>query len=239
LKRYNKENPWEDDWMDAQRIFWNEQQQKLNQAVGKANAHAAAIELFMGQHAMVHAAQVTDLSVGSFEDEVWQGLSDAQARTVPAGFEHSIVWMLWHSARCEDITFNILVAGGEQVLVSGGWVEKMGIHVRDTGNTLDGDSLARFNAEIDIAALRGYRCETALQTREIVRAVAPGGFGQGIQPDRVTRILAEGAVAPEAHGLIDYWAGRSVGGLMLMPATRHHLVHINEAVKVKKKLTRG
>jgi hypothetical protein len=223
--------------IDPKRKYWNEQQQKLNKAVQRKADHELAVELFLGQHGMVHTAEVSqNVGLWSFEDEVWDGLSDAAARRVPGGFDHSIAWMLWHTTRCEDITFNLLVAGGEQVLTSGGWLEKMKISVRDTGNTMSEEALAKFNSEIDLAALRSYRCETARRTREIVRAVAPGGFKEGVLAERAARIMAERAVVEEARGLVDYWVSRTIGGLLLMPATRHHIVHLNEAMRVKGKI---
>ena len=47
--------------------------------------------------------------------------------------------------------------------------------------------------------------------------------------------MAEGAVLEVASDLIDYWAKRTIAGLLLMPATRHNLVHLNEALRLKQK----
>ena len=47
--------------------------------------------------------------------------------------------------------------------------------------------------------------------------------------------MAEGAVAKEARDLIDYWGKRRIAGLLLMPATRHNLVHLNEALRLKRR----
>ncbi|WP_242878618.1 hypothetical protein [Clostridium beijerinckii] len=35
--------------------------------------------------------------------------------------------------------------------------------------------------------------------------------------------------------LIDFWGRKDVSGILLMPVTRHHVVHINESLKAKKK----
>ena len=221
--------------IDPHRNYWNEQQQKLKQALQDPAEHQQAVDLFLSQHTIVHAAQVSQKGLWSIEDEVWEGLSDAMVRRVPSGFPHSIAWMLWHTARCEDIAFNLLVAGGDQVLIRGGWREKMNIEVRDTGNTMSEEVLARFNANIFISALREYRMEVARRTREIVQALQPGGFQQKVLPERAARIIPEGAVVEQARWLADYWASRTIGGLMLMPGTRHHMTHLNEALRVKKK----
>lgn len=221
--------------MDPNRQYWNEQQKKLDQALKRTQDHAQALDLFLNQHAMVHAAGAFQAGLWSFDDEAWDGVSDAAARRVPQGFIHSIAWMLWHTARCEDITLNLLVAGGEQVLLSGGWLEKLNVAARDTGNEMSEEELAAFNAEIELHALHDYRAAVALRTREIVLSIPPGGFQQKVLPERVPRLIAEGAVVPTAAYLVDYWSGRTTGGLLRMPATRHHMVHFNECLRLKKK----
>jgi hypothetical protein len=58
---------------------------------------------------------------------------------------------------------------------------------------------------------------------------------QKVSPARLQRLLDDGSVPPEAMGLIEYWGNLTIAGLLLMPPTRHCLVHLNEALKVKKK----
>jgi hypothetical protein len=41
------------------------------------------------------------------------------------------------------------------------------------------------------------------------------------------------AVLPEAEDLLVYWSRCTITGLLLMPATRHNMVHINEALRLK------
>jgi hypothetical protein len=36
----------------------------------------------------------------------------------------------------------------------------------------------------------------------------------------------------------EYWGGLTLAGLLLMPPTRHNLIHLNECVKIKKKVLR-
>ena len=34
---------------------------------------------------------------------------------------------------------------------------------------------------------------------------------------------------------VDYWSKRNTAGLLLMPATRHNLIHLNEALQIKRR----
>ncbi len=221
--------------MDPQRKHWNEQQKLLRQALAKPETHAEAAALFLEQHAAVHAREVSGTSGWVFEEKVWEGLDEAAARRVPPGQEHSIVWCIWHLARIEDATMNVLVAGTAQALDTGGWLVKLGVDVCETGNAMTPGEIAALSEGVDLGALREYRAAVGRRTREVAQALEPGDFRRKAQPKRLQRLLDEGAVVPESHYLIDYWGGLTLAGLLLMPPTRHCFVHLNEMVKLKGK----
>lgn len=201
----------------------------------KFNQHDQAIELFLNQHAMLHSARVSQTDLWSFEDAVLNDMTEEQFRRIPRNCEHSVAWLIWHIARCEDITMNLLVAGSPQVLHRDNWLERMKIMVRDTGNTMDAAEIADFSATIDIEALRAYRVAVGRRTREIVKPLQPEELKQKVDPARLQHIWDEGAVVEAARGIADYWGRRNVAGLLLMPATRHNLIHLNEALQLKQR----
>ena len=107
--------------MDPNRKLWNDGHKRLRQVLTKPGDHAAAVDLFLCQHAMVHDAEMSNAGLHSFADEIWQGRNEATIRCVPPKFEHSIVWLIWHIARIEDMTINALMAGKPQVFFQGDW----------------------------------------------------------------------------------------------------------------------
>lgn len=54
---------------------------------------------------------------------------------------------------------------------------------------------------------------------------------------QLQRIINEGAVldVEASNWLIDFWGKKNVSGILLMPGTRHHMVHLNESFRAKKK----
>jgi hypothetical protein len=50
---------------------------------------------------------------------------------------------------------------------------------------------------------------------------------------RLQRLVDEGAVVQAASGLLEYWGGLDVAGLLLMPPTRHCYHHLLEAVELR------
>lgn len=221
--------------MDERHAAWMEDRERLKQALSNPAERDLAVEIFMRQHAMVHAARMSGMGLYSFEDEALQGLPEAAYRTLPAGVEHTVAWVVWHITRCEDITMNLLVEGCPQVLEDG-WAAKIGAPALDTGNTMDAAAAQAFSAPLSVSALLDYRTAVGRRTREIVARLQGADFGRKMDPQRLRLVAEKGAVLPGAAWLIDYWGGRTVAGLLLMPATRHHISHLNEILRLRKKL---
>jgi hypothetical protein len=200
--------------------------------------HAKAMEMFLQQHAMLHSSKMVGDQPWSFDDEILDDLTDAQFRKIPPGSEHSIVWCIWHITRIEDITINMLVAGGRQLFEQDGWYERLQVRAHDTGNAMSPDEIAELSASVECQALRAYRLAVGRRTRQIVAPLRVEDIKVKVDPARLEQVLAAGAVVPEAQGLIDYWGGRTIAGLLLMPASRHILVHLNECLRIKGKLSK-
>jgi hypothetical protein len=98
------------------------------------------------------------------------------------------------------------------------------------------NEIAKMSATIDFDSLRAYRLAVGRRTRQIVTPLTVEEIKTKVDPVRLEKLLVTGAVVPDAQDLIDYWGKRTVAGLMLMPASRHILVHLNECLKIKNKL---
>lgn len=216
-----------------------EQQTELRRILVSFSQHDHAIQLFLNQHAMLHSAKIASADSWSFEDEVLNDMTEVHIRQIPRNGDHSVAWLVWHIARCEDITMNLLVAGSQQILYRDNWLENMKIIVKDTGNAMDKGGVADFSNAIDIEALRDYRLAVGRRTREIVQQLKPEELKMRVDPSRLQRVVDEGNVVEAARGIAEYWGKRDIAGLLLMPATRHNLVHLNEALQIKHKLMRS
>lgn len=221
--------------METRRKRLNKQQTELRRLMTTPGKFDEAMQLFFAQHAGLHSAKVSNSKIWSFEDAVLDDLSDVQFRRVPKNCEHSIAWCIWHLARIEDTAMNILVADGPQVFTQDDWQIRMGVDHFDCGNELEAASLVKLSNQINIQALRDYRVLVGRRTREIVSGLVPVDLKKKVNPVRIQRVMDEGALTEAARGVADYWGKRDIAGLLLMPATRHNLVHLNEALKLKKK----
>lgn len=223
--------------VDDKKALWGFNQKRLRDMLAKPDQFSEAIQLCLAQHAMVHTSEMSHSGEGTFEDELWHDLEQNMFCSMPTIKDETIAWSLWHITRIEDITMNILVADGDQVIHKDNWLEKLGVEVCDTGNSMNDEEIIDLSSRLNMQELRRYRIAVGRKTREIIANLQPADLKQKMKADRLQRILAEGAVlnVEGANWLIDFWGRKNMAGILLMPVTRHQLVHINESIRLKKK----
>jgi hypothetical protein len=222
--------------MDQQHKAWNERQKRLQVALANPDEHALALNLFLHQHALLHTQKLSGIDEPTFYDQLWHGLDDTTTRVIPPRAEHSVAWCIWHISRIEDICMNLLVAGRPQLFIEEDWQTNLNIPFRDTGNIQSPEDTFKLSTLIDLPSLRAYRKAVGERTRQIVQILSPADLRTKVSPARIEHIWRDRAVLPEGYEVVDYWAGRTLAGLLLMPATRHPLVHLNEAERIKKQI---
>jgi hypothetical protein len=218
---------------------WNPKQTALRAALSNPDHFDKAIGLCCELHGIVHSAQVTLSKRPTLFDELLDGLTQETFTAMLAAKDATIAWNIWHITRIEDITANILVAGGKQVLNSA-WQKKLGVTVRDTGNAMNRDEIVNLSNSLNMKMLRQYRDAVGLRTQAIVKNLSPQDLKRKVKPESVSRILAEGGVIEHKDSiwLLEFWGKKNIAGILLMPITRHQIVHVNDSMNLKKKTAR-
>jgi Protein of unknown function (DUF664) len=103
-------------------------------------------------------------------DELTDGLTDEQANYRPSPNANSVAWLIWHSARVQDIQL-APIAGIEQVWLSDGWVDRFALDLprNDTGFGHSPEDVAKVQASADLLA--GYYHALHKVTLEFVAGV--------------------------------------------------------------------
>ena len=148
---------------------------------------------FLDLHAATHAPDVS----GATGVERWlSGLSDDQMRRRPGEGLNSVVWLLWHMARTEDVAVNLIVAARPQVFDEA-WARRMNIPRPDMGTGMTAAEVATSErAGRRRAPCRRYRSAVGLRTREVVQTLAPGAWDEILSLADTTRAAAVGAFGP-------------------------------------------
>ena len=114
-------------------------------------------------------------------DEVTDGLTDEQANYRPSPGANSIAWLIWHSARVQDIQL-APIAGVDQVWTRDGWVDRFGLDLprNDTGYGHGPAEVAKVHAPVGLLA--GYYHAVHKLTLEFVAGVTAEDLGRIVDP---------------------------------------------------------
>lgn len=162
-----------------QRKAWSDNHKVLTGILLKPQNHPHALDIFLKQHACLYASKMTNHNDPTYEDNLLFNIQEQTLRSYPVQLPdtiNSIAWHIWHSARIEDITMNILVANQEQVLHSEGHRERIGIQFIHSGNGMSEAEIAELSSSIHIEALLAYRLAVGRRTRNIITSLMPEQF---------------------------------------------------------------
>jgi len=189
-------------------------------------------DFFLVQHGRLHAAGVAD--PGSMWDRIFGGLDDAQMRARPAGM-NSLAWLLWHTARTEDVVVNLVVTAGHQVF-DDGWSKRLGIGRVDIGTGMTEAEVTDFSRRVDLVAARAYRNAVGKRTREVVAKLRVGAWDELVTPADVHRAVAAGAFGPHAAWVEKLWQGVTRANRLGATGIAHNAMHLGEAVAIRGQL---
>lgn len=212
---------------------------ELNKLIGRKSSFCEAMKLFLELHAALHASAVTG-GVPNEVDALLCDLTPEEAAAMPEKKGETINWALWHMARIEDITMNMLVARKKQVFTEA-VQRKINSPITDTGNALTQDEIRSFSSRVQLAAFIAYWNAVASRTRDIVLSLTADDMKRPVDKSDLDAVLAAGGVTSQQDSvwLLDYWGGKDVAGLLLMPPTRHLMLHLNDCCKWKMMLRKG
>ncbi len=192
------------------------------------------LSFFLVQHGQLHSLDVA--TGASYADRVFAGLTDDQMRARPGNGLNSLIWLLWHMARTEDVAVNIVVSDGRQVL-DDDWTRRMNVPWRTIGTGMTDADVGDLTARADVDAVRAYRAAVGRRTQDVVRALRPEEWNEIVGFTDTARAASAGAFAPNTawvHG-VGYkpWQGHSRAAQLAGSAIRHNAMHLGEAVTVR------
>ncbi|MDL2317969.1 DinB family protein [Eubacteriales bacterium OttesenSCG-928-A19] len=211
----------------------SELHKELNAIIRKPEKLDEAKQLFLELHSKLHLSAVSG-SVQNEVDTLLGDLAPQEYRMMPTAKDETIAWVLWHIARIEDMTMNILVADGVQ-LFDDEWKKQLNAPISDTGNALSDDEIMDLSRQLNIEKLISYRNTVGARTRDIVKALSANDLKRKVSAKGLEAIKQVGGVTEQEDSLwlLDFWGKKDVAGLLLMPPTRHVMMHLNDCCKWK------
>lgn len=213
---------------------WNPKQKALKSFLSN-NDEKEAVALCLQLHSQLHDSQLS-LIANSYQDMLINDLSEMCFRHMPLDSFSSIAWNLWHITRIEDAVCNILIADESQIF-SKTLKERMGASLMDTGNAMDLKEAVVFSKAIKMNELLYYRYKVGEKSQKIIKGLSRLDFKNKPHKRQLDRLLKENVIInhKESIWLLDFWSRKTIAGLLLMPITRHQIVHLNNCMKLKAK----
>lgn len=226
--------------MSNKETDWLPKQDRLRNLINKHESFDEAIQIALEMHALLHSSEITKSSSPTFGDEIWQDLTEEDFAIMPTKRDVTIAWNIWHVTRIEDLVSNLLIAHSPQVL-NAKWQKKLKTSVRDTGNAMTDEEIIRFSQEIDKKELHNYRNAVGKQTQQILKSLLPQRLKEKPHEDDLDEIVSQGGLTFQEQSiwLKDFWGKKTIAGLILLPITRHQLMHLPNCLKLKSKIKKS
>ena len=142
----------------------------------------------------------------------------------------NIIWNLWHIMRIEDLIVNILICEKESIL-NEKLKNELNISITDTGNSLTKEEIKKFAKNINIKKLKYYSDKISKNTIYLIKRLKAEDIKRKINKINLEKIINGCEVTKDNLWLIDYWGKKDIAGLLLMPLSRHIIVHLNQCYK--------
>uniref|UniRef100_A0A7C3E727 DinB family protein n=1 Tax=Gracilinema caldarium TaxID=215591 RepID=A0A7C3E727_9SPIR len=211
---------------------WNPKQKKLSRLLSSSDGFKEGITLCLNLHDELHdIRQETALTI---YQRLIKGLTPEAIKYRPANSFSSIAWNLWHITRIEDAISNILINNSKQIM-SNEWMDRLNVKVTDTGNAFTKDDVDAFDTLINTQELLEYRKAVGRNTQQVILAIDEREKKRKPSKEQLNRLVSEQVLTNEKDSiwLLEFWGKKTPIGLILMPLTRHQIVHLNNCFKLK------
>ena len=200
-----------------------------------------AREIFLARHACVHSAMMDPEGGWKEEDTIWSGLAEHELRRRPTPDHNSIVWLVWHMARCEDAAVNTVLRATEEVLDRDAWPAELGITSRHIGTGATSAEVTSISQTIDLDALRAYRAAVGRETRRWAAALDFGTLSEAVSATDARRAAERGSFGEHAAWVEERWGcgGWQRGDFLFWLAIEHNWFHIGEIWVIRGLLHHG
>jgi len=212
---------------------WNEKQKSLKNMLLSQKTFEKGKDILLEMHYLLHSKIIYKTNVETFYDNLWENLKENTCKIISKK-ETSILWNIWHITRIEDLIANIVI-GNKDEIFNKEIQKKLNIKIKDTGNEMTYAEMEIFNKNINIKELKEYRIKVGKSTKKILDGLEYSDMKIKVKKEQMEKIYKCGGVLDTTIWLLDFWGKKNIYGLIMMPITRHQIVHLNDCFKIKEK----
>ena len=216
---------------------YNQKIELLKKKISAKKSFDEGIQLALDIHALTHSSVVSSSNCFTFFDTIISNLEESDYSVMPKETDETIAWHIWHITRIEDMVGNILINSKEQIFCKE-LQKKMNAIATDTGNAFSDEMIIDFSKTIDKKELLSYRDMVGKRGREIIASLSYDEIKGKASKENLERLLPLGCLTEEKDSiwLKDFWGRLTIGGMLCLPLTRHHMMHLPDSFRIMKYL---
>ncbi len=212
---------------------WAEKNKEIQKLISKEATFNEAIEkLIVFREEMF--GQITSIVEG-YPKKAFYQMPFAKA----AGYHSkTLAYSIWHIYRIEDIVAHEIIMEDEQVLFKKDYLKKIGSPIITTGNELEGEEIAEFSKKLNVKELHLYAKAVKDSGNKLLKKLSYKDLKKKYTDETKQKLAKTKCVSNDENAvwLIDYWCNKDIKGLILMPFSRHWIMHIEAMRRIKDKL---
>lgn len=214
---------------------WSEKNKRIQILLNKKDTFNDAIALLI-ELRMDIFNQITQIMNG-YPEEAFYQMPFAKAE----GYHSkTLSYSIWHIFRIEDIVAHEMIEEDEQILFREGYVENINTPIITTGNELCGEDIVKFSKGLNRWELYNYAKDVLESTNQILLNLKYTDLKRTFGDEIKAKLKESKCVSEDedASWLIEYWCGKDIKGLIKMPFSRHHIMHVEAMRRIKNELCR-
>jgi len=171
-------------------------------------------------------------------DYIFHVCNDEDFCKMPLKNDKTIAYYLYHLYRIEDTVSNTLIAGTAQLFFAENFDKRLNAPIITTGNEIARDGLIAFSKALDLKQLREYVIAVMANTNELIQGMSFQDSKTKITAERKAKVIKSNTVSTDesAFWLVDYWCNKTYAGLLLMPFSRHIMLHLDGCLRIIRRL---
>lgn len=148
----------------------------------------------------------------------------------------SIAYSLWHIFRIEDIVCNSLINHTDEILFKNNYIRRINSSIITTGNELVKEQIKYFSLQLNIDELYNYIVDVKETTNKLINTLTFNDLKTRFTVNDKNYLKSLNVVDKSQEWLIDYWCGKDIKGLLLMPFSRHWIMHVEAIFRILDKI---
>ena len=166
-----------------------------------------------------------------FEQSIQSVFTPEEMKERIDGRGNSIAWLMWHTARTEDLAVQTLIKGEDQLLFQSDWSERLGIDVSHIGTGLPEEELGEFSKSINVEAADEYWKTVAKNSFEWLKSTTPEQLDEKVDVEKRLEGVPDVIVAGNT-ALTQFWNNRTTAFLFQGPVISHGYIHVGQMQEI-------